>query len=166
MALINVRNVAYDFSVRLSSCLCSHTDNSCPGCWLMCDKSSGFVQWQISKSVCVLLTQAHPRNDNHHTSYDLTCTYLGCDNHVSWSAILRSHLKNYINFPKVWRFGLYVLMVTDGGLHTWRVTIPSHAVHYQSAIFERIVIKFVKSASVTIANDIPANRNAILISVE
>ena len=33
--LINIRNAAYDFSVKLSSCICSHTDSSCPGCWLM-----------------------------------------------------------------------------------------------------------------------------------
>ena len=33
----NVRNVAYDFSVKLSSCICRHTDSSCPGCWLLCD---------------------------------------------------------------------------------------------------------------------------------
>ena len=23
------------FSVKLSLCICSHTDSSCPGCWLM-----------------------------------------------------------------------------------------------------------------------------------
>ena len=34
-ALINVRTSAYDFIVKLSSCICSHTDSSCPGCWLM-----------------------------------------------------------------------------------------------------------------------------------
>ena len=32
---INVRNSAYDFSVKLSSCVCRHTDSSCPGCWLL-----------------------------------------------------------------------------------------------------------------------------------
>ena len=32
--------------------------------------------------------------------------------------------------------------------------------------FERFVIKLVKPASVTTANDIPANHNVILISVE
>ena len=26
---------AHDYSVKLSSCICSHTDSSCPGCWLM-----------------------------------------------------------------------------------------------------------------------------------
>ena len=31
----DVRNAAYDFSVKLSSCICNHTDSSCPGCWLM-----------------------------------------------------------------------------------------------------------------------------------
>ena len=31
-ALINVRN---DVSVELSSYICSHTDSSCPSCWLM-----------------------------------------------------------------------------------------------------------------------------------
>ena len=34
-ALTNVRNSARGFSVKLSSCICSHTDSSCPGCWLM-----------------------------------------------------------------------------------------------------------------------------------
>ena len=24
-----------DYSVKLSSCICSHTDSSCPGCWLI-----------------------------------------------------------------------------------------------------------------------------------
>ena len=30
---INTRNPAHDFSVKLSLCICSHTDSSCPGCW-------------------------------------------------------------------------------------------------------------------------------------
>ena len=35
-ALINVKTSTHDFSVKLSSCICSHTDSSCPGrCWLM-----------------------------------------------------------------------------------------------------------------------------------
>ena len=105
-------------------------------------------------------------NTNTLHNYDLTYMYFGCDNHVSWSAILRFCLMNNINCPKVRRFGLYVSMVTDGGIHTWRATIPSHAVHYHSAIFERIVIKLVKPASVTTANDNPANHNVILMSVE
>ena len=34
----NVRNAAYDFIVKLSSCICRHTDSSSPGCWLIiCD---------------------------------------------------------------------------------------------------------------------------------
>ena len=41
---INVRNAAYDFSVKLSSCICSHTDSSCPGCWLM---------WYVDIYLCV-----------------------------------------------------------------------------------------------------------------
>ena len=32
------QNTAYDFSVKLSSCICRPTDSSCPGCWLIiCD---------------------------------------------------------------------------------------------------------------------------------
>ena len=34
-ALTNVRNSARDFSVELSSCIYSHSDSSCPGCWLV-----------------------------------------------------------------------------------------------------------------------------------
>ena len=34
-ALTNVRNSTHDFSVELSSCIYSHTDSSCPGCWLV-----------------------------------------------------------------------------------------------------------------------------------
>ena len=30
-----VRNSAHGYSVKLSSCICSDTDSSCPGCWLM-----------------------------------------------------------------------------------------------------------------------------------
>ena len=33
--IINTRNSAHDFSVKLSPCMCSHTDSSCPGCWHM-----------------------------------------------------------------------------------------------------------------------------------
>ena len=33
MALINTRNSAHDFSVKLSPCMCSHSN--CPGCWHM-----------------------------------------------------------------------------------------------------------------------------------
>ena len=33
--LINIRNSAHDFSVGITSCIYSHIDNSCPGCWLM-----------------------------------------------------------------------------------------------------------------------------------
>ena len=33
--LMNVRTSARDFSVELSSCIYSHTNSSCPGCWLM-----------------------------------------------------------------------------------------------------------------------------------
>ena len=81
-ALINARNSAYDFSVKLRPCMCSHS--SCPGCWYMCyeavscedlpnassslsyyaravvdsDKSCS-VPWKISKSaVCCSLRLA------------------------------------------------------------------------------------------------------------
>ena len=50
-ALIDDRNSVHDFSVKLSSSICSHTDSSCPGCWLIdiwqfllcasCDKLAG-----------------------------------------------------------------------------------------------------------------------------
>ena len=30
---INTRNSAHDLSVKLSPCICIHTDSSCPGCW-------------------------------------------------------------------------------------------------------------------------------------
>ena len=29
---LTVRNSAHDYSVKLISCICSHTDSSCPGC--------------------------------------------------------------------------------------------------------------------------------------
>ena len=40
--LINIDNSAHDFSVKLSPCVCSHTDSSCPGCLHMwCQAISG-----------------------------------------------------------------------------------------------------------------------------
>ena len=47
----NVRNAAYDFSVKLSSCICGHTDSSCPAWPLLAyviSTCACFVQWQIS----------------------------------------------------------------------------------------------------------------------
>ena len=69
---INGTNVAYDFSVKLSSRLCSHTDSSCLGCWLMiylCMTNPALCNDKLVFKVSVLLAQARPRDDNHHTSY-------------------------------------------------------------------------------------------------
>ena len=41
---INVRSSAHDFCVELSSCIYSHTDSSCPVCWLM---------WYLDIYLCV-----------------------------------------------------------------------------------------------------------------
>ena len=70
MALINVRISAHDFSVKLSSCICSHTDSSCPGCWLMSylDIYLGMTNPALCNDKLVLLAQARPVMINHHTS--------------------------------------------------------------------------------------------------
>ena len=39
-----VRISAHDYSVKLSSCICSHNDSSCDGCWLM---------WYLDIYLCV-----------------------------------------------------------------------------------------------------------------
>ena len=63
----------HNFSVKLSSCICSHTDSSCPGCWLyvihrylLVHDKSCFVLWQISKLMCCSLRLA-PAMINHHS---------------------------------------------------------------------------------------------------
>ena len=92
MILINTRNSAHDFSVKLSPCICSQTDSRCwHNMWclaisgedlsrylLVRDKSC-FVQWQIN----LLLAQACPTMMNHHTSSPTTMHYLLHLFHVS-----------------------------------------------------------------------------------
>ena len=84
---MNTRNLAHDFCVKLSPCICSHTDSSCLAVgicdtyiatsgedlsrYLLIREKSCFVQGQIS----LLLAQAHPTMMNHHTS--IICADLG-----------------------------------------------------------------------------------------
>ena len=65
MALIDVRNSAHDFSVKLSSCICNHTDSSCPGCWLIDIYMYLWVTIPVMSNdileVSVLIAQACPQ---------------------------------------------------------------------------------------------------------
>ena len=74
MQRINVKNSDHDFSVKLSSCICSHIDSSCPGCWLMwyldiCLYMTSPALWDYKLgSQCAALSGS-PVMINHHTSY-------------------------------------------------------------------------------------------------
>ena len=48
----NFRNPAHDLSVKHSSCICSYTDSSCPGCWL---------RWYLD--ICLWVTNPALCND-------------------------------------------------------------------------------------------------------